>query len=78
MTSCKGVILLREQGTIAFHGPRGGIDESVMRNGIENVVPDHAVVTTEDSCKSILSSFALLSINDIGISEVGSMQCLQQ
>jgi hypothetical protein len=64
MTSCKGVILPREQGTIAFHGPRGGIDESVQRNGMENVVPGRVIVTTEESCKSLLSSFALLSINE--------------
>ena len=50
MTSCKGVILPREQGTIVFHGPRGGIDESVMRNGMENVEPGHAIVAAEVSC----------------------------
>jgi hypothetical protein len=64
MTSCTGVILPQEQGTIVFHGPRGGIDESVMENGMENVVPGHAIVAAEDSCKSLLSSFALLSINE--------------
>jgi hypothetical protein len=72
MTSCKGVVLPREQGTIAFQGPRGGIDESVMNNGMENVAPGHAIVTREDSCKLILSSFARLSINEIGISGDGS------
>jgi hypothetical protein len=71
MTSCKGVILPREQGTIVFHGPRGGIDESVMRNGMENVEPGHAIVAAEVSCKSLLSSFALLSINENSISEDG-------
>ena len=78
MTSCEGVILPREQGAIAFQGPRGGIDDSVMNNGMENVAPAHAIVAREDSCKLILSSFAQLSINELGISEMGPMQCLQR
>jgi hypothetical protein len=78
MTSCKGVVLPREKETVDVQGPRGGIDDSVMQNGMENVAPGHAIVVEENSCKLILSSFAQLSINDLGISGMGPMQCLQR
>jgi hypothetical protein len=45
---------------------------------MENVAPGHAIVATEDSCKLLLSSFAHLSINELDISEMGPMQCLQR
>ena len=64
MTSCEGVVLPREQGTIVFHGSRGGIDESVMMNGTENVAPGEAITAAEATCKSLLSSFARLSIKE--------------
>jgi hypothetical protein len=67
MTSCEGVVLPREQGTIVFHGPRGGIDGSVMMNGMENVEPGQAIIAAEATCKSLLSSFARLSINESSI-----------
>jgi hypothetical protein len=78
MTSCKGVVLPREKETVDVQGPRGGIDDSVMQNGMENVAPGHAIVVEENSCKLILSSFAQLSINELGISGMGPMQCLQR
>ncbi len=71
MTSCEGVILPREHGEILFHGPRGGVDESVRANGMENVAPGHAMIVTEVQCKSLLYRFALLSINDHSVSEDG-------
>ncbi len=71
MTSCEGVILPREQGEIVFHGPRGGVDESVRANGMENVAPGHAMIVTEEPCKSLLYRFALLSINEHSVSEDG-------
>ena len=67
MTSCEGVVLPREQGTNVFHGPRGEIDRSVMMNGMENVEPGQAIVAAEATCKSLLSSFARLSINENSI-----------
>ena len=54
-----------------FHGPRGGVDESVMANGMENVAPGHAMIATEVQCKSLHYRFALLSINEHSVSEDG-------
>jgi hypothetical protein len=71
MTSCEGVILPREQGELVFHGPRGGIDESVMANGMENVAPGHAMIATDAQCKSLRCRFALLSINEHSVSDDG-------
>jgi hypothetical protein len=67
MTSCDGVLLPREHGELVFHGPRGGIDESVMANGMENVPPGHAMIVT--TCKPLHCRFALLTINEHSISD---------
>jgi hypothetical protein len=67
MTSCEGVLLPREREEHVFHGPRGGIDESVMSNGMENVLPGGHTSTVETS-KQLLCRFALCTINEHSIS----------
>jgi hypothetical protein len=63
MTSCEGVRLPREHWEQGFHGPRGGIDDSVMENGMENVPPG-GHQSTVDLGKHFLCRFALFTIDD--------------
>jgi hypothetical protein len=69
MTSCDGVRLPREREEHVFHGPRGGIDESVMANGMENVPPG-GHTSTVDTSKQLLCRFALCTINEQCISDL--------
>ena len=59
MTSCDGVRLPRENWEQVFHGPRGGIDDSVMEN-----VPPGGHQSTVALGKHFHCRFAQLTIND--------------
>jgi hypothetical protein len=63
MTSCEGVRLPREHWELVFHGPRGGIDDSVMEDGRENVPPGGHQSTVALG-KQFLCRFAQLTIKD--------------
>jgi hypothetical protein len=69
MPSCEGVRLPREAWEQVFHAPHGGIDASVLANGMENVPPGGQARTANTVGKSFLLCFAHLDLN--GQSSIG-------
>jgi hypothetical protein len=64
MTSCEGVRLPWEQWEQVFHAPRGGIDASVMANGMENVPPGGRQMTEHTVGKPSRCCFVHLDVNE--------------
>jgi hypothetical protein len=64
MTSCEGVRLPRKVWDTVFHMARGGVDASVLNNGMENVPPDGPHMASQNLGKHLHSSFARLSLHE--------------
>jgi hypothetical protein len=64
MTSCEGVRPPQEMWDTVFHMPRGGVDASVLENGMENVAPDGPYMAAQNLGKHLHSSFAQLSLHE--------------